>query len=114
MSQESNQSTVEDEIIFVDSPSEEFFCPVNSSLLLKPHLTLCCGKHLSEECANEIQEDGGSCPLCKAPDWSTVLNKHFSRQLKELQVFCNYKEKGCWWKGELLDLEHHVQSCAFR
>ena len=67
LSQERNQSTVEDEIIFVDSPSEEFFCPVNSSLLLKPHLTLCCGKHLSEECATEIQKDGGPCPLCKAP-----------------------------------------------
>ena len=114
ISREKCPSKAEDYIIFVDSPSEEFFCPINSSLLLQPHLTLCCGKHLSEECATRIQGEGGPCPLCKTPDWSTVLNKHFCHQVKELHVFCNHKEKGCWWKGELYNLENHVQSCTFR
>lgn len=28
-------------------------------------------------------EDGMPCPLCKTASWSTILNKHFQRQVKE-------------------------------
>ncbi|CAI8017373.1 hypothetical protein GBAR_LOCUS10554 [Geodia barretti] len=104
----------EEDYPFVEKPSEDFFCPVTLGLLLQPHLTSCCGKHLSEESATRIQGEGGPCPLCKAPDWSTVLNKLFRRQVKELHVFCRHKEKGCWWKGELSDFTQHVHSCQFR
>ncbi|CAI8033784.1 hypothetical protein GBAR_LOCUS19057 [Geodia barretti] len=104
----------EEDYPFVEKPSEDFFCPVTLGLLLQPQLTSCCGKHLSEESATRIQRDGGPCPLCKSPDWSTVLNKHLSRQVKELHVFCRHKEKCCWWKGELSDFIQHVQSCKFR
>ena len=104
----------EEDYPFVEKPSEDFFCPVTLGLLLQPHLTSCCGKHLSEESATRIQGEGGPCPLCKAPDWSTVLNKLFRRQVKELHVFCHHKEKGCWWKGELSDFTQHVHSCQFR
>ncbi|CAI8018734.1 Ankyrin repeat domain-containing protein 50, partial [Geodia barretti] len=104
----------EEDYPFVEKPSEDFFCPVTLGLLLQPHLTSYCGKHLSEESATRIQGEGGPCPLCKSPDWSTVLDKHVRRQVKELHVFCRHKEKGCWWKGELSDFTQHVQSCQFR
>ena len=104
----------EEDYPFVEKPTEDLFCPVTLGLLLQPHLTSCCGKHLSEESATRIQGEGGPCPLCKAPDWSTVLNKHLSRQVKELHVFCRYKEKRCRWKGELSDFTQHVQSCQYR
>ena len=81
---------------FTEKPSEEFFCPVTLGLLLQPHLTLCCGKHISEESAVRIQRRGGPCPLYNSPEWTTVLNKHFRRQVKELQVFCQHKQKGFW------------------
>ena len=83
-------------------------------LLLQPHLTSCCGKHLSEESATRIQGEGGPCPLCKSPDWGTMLDKLFRRQVKELHVFCRHKEEGCWWKGELSYFKQHVHSCQFR
>ncbi|CAI8032727.1 hypothetical protein GBAR_LOCUS18479 [Geodia barretti] len=104
----------EEDYPFVEKPSEDFFCPVTLGLLLQPHLMSCCGKYLSEESATRIQGEGGPCPLCKAPDWSTLLDKHVRRQVKELHVFCRHKEKGCWWKGELSDFTQHVQSCQFR
>ena len=81
-------------------------------LLLQPHLTSCCGKHLSQEAAIRIQGERGACPLCNEPDWSTVLNKHFKRQLYALRVFCRHEVRGCGWQGELSDLERHVQSCV--
>ena len=111
---EESRLSPDEDYPFVEKPSEDFFCPVTLGLLLQPHLTSCCGKHLSEESATRIQGEGGRCPLCKAPDWSTVLNKHLSRQVKELHVFCRHKEKGCWWKGELSDFTQHVQSCQYR
>ena len=104
----------EEDYLFVEAPSEEFYCPVTTGLLLEPHLTSCCGKHLSQEAATRIQREGGACPLCKAPSWSTMLNKHFQRQVKSLCVFCRHEERGCGWQGELGTLDSHVQSCPMR
>ena len=111
---EESRLSPDEDYPFVEKPSEDFFCPVTLGLLLQPHLTSCCGKHLSEESATRIQGEGGPCPLCKAPDWSTVLDKHVRRQVKELHVFCRHKEKRCRWKGELSDFTQHVQSCQYR
>ena len=97
--------------LFVEQPSDDFFCPVTYGLLLQPHLTSCCGKHLSEEAACRIRREGGACPLCNMACWSTMLNKHFQRQVNELVVFCLHDDRGCGWQGELSDLERHVQSC---
>ncbi|CAI8045380.1 hypothetical protein GBAR_LOCUS25100, partial [Geodia barretti] len=66
-----------------EEPPADFICPVTYKLLLQPHLTLCCGAHISPEAATTIQRDGMPCPLCKTSGWSTVLNKHFQRQVKE-------------------------------
>ena len=95
-------------------PAKDFFCPVTYGLLVEPHLTECCGKHLSWEAAARIKGEGGACPLCKAPRLTTLLNKHFLRQVKELRVFCHHEDKGCEWQGELSDLERHLRTCPKR
>jgi hypothetical protein len=76
-------------------------------LLHEPHLTSCCGKHLSQEAATKKQGDGEPCPHCNTAGWSTVLNRHFHRQVNSLRVFCRYEESGCEWQGELRDLDSH-------
>ena len=106
-----DNSSTEQEYHFVGKPSEDFFCPVMYGLLLEPHLTTCCGNHLSRDAATRIEGEGRPCPLCKAPHLKTTLNKHFRRQVYELRVFCCHKSRGCGWEGELSDQKHHVQSC---
>ena len=106
--------STEQEYHFVEQLSKDFFCPVTLDLLLHPHLTACCGKHLSQEAATRIQGGGGACPLCKKPHLNTMLDKHYLRQVNELHVFCHHKERGCGWQGELSDLERHVQSCYMK
>ena len=101
----------EHECLFVNKPSHELFCPVTTNLLLQPHLTSCCGMHLSQEAALRIKQDVKACPLCNETDWHTMLNKHFQRQMKNLMMFCTYKARGCRWQGELFELELHVRSC---
>ena len=104
----------EEDYLFVEEPSDDFFCPVTMGLLLQPHLTSCCGKHLSQEAAARIQGERGACPLCKEQSWSTVLNKHFQRQVNSLHVFCCHEDRGCGWQGELAAFHHHVESCPMR
>ena len=100
--------------LFVEQPSDDFFCPVTFGLLLHPYLTSCCGNHLSEEAASRIQREEGACPLCKKKDWSTMLSKHFQRQVHSLCVFCRHKDRGCGWQGELAAFHPHVNSCPMR
>ena len=97
---------------FVEKPSEEFFCPVTKNILLQPHLTSCCGRHLSREVATELQKGKKRCPLCKAVDWSTIWDKRFQREVKSLHVFCSNKNRGCEWQAELFSLDYHLQSCT--
>lgn len=101
----------EQEYHFVEQPPDEFYCPVTYSLLRKPHLTACCGKHLSEEAATKIQQISGKCALCNTPSLKTMLSKHFQRQVNELRVFCCHEDRGCAWQGELCEWERHVQNC---
>ena len=104
----------EEDYPFVEQPSKDFFCPVTFGLLLQPHLTSCCGNHISQEAASRIQRERGVCPLCNTHPWSTVLNKHFQRQVKSLRVFCRHDDRGCRWQGELEEIESHIQSCPMR
>jgi hypothetical protein len=100
--------------LFIEGPSEDYFCPVTAGLLLDPHLTSCCGKYLSQEAVIRIQMMEGVCPLCKSAEWSTVLNKELQRQVKSLRVFCRHEDRGCRWQGELRDFDKHVESCQMR
>ena len=107
-------ASTEQEYHFVEQLSKDFFCPVTLDLLLQPHLTACCGKHLSQEAATRIQRERGACPLCKEPQLDTMLDKNIRRQVNELYVFCRHEDRGCGWQGELSDLERHVQSCPLK
>ena len=104
----------EEDYVFVEQPSKDFFCPVIFSLLLQPHLTSCCGNHISQEAASRIQREGGACPICNTHPWSSMFSKHFQRQVKSVHVFCRHEDRGCGWQGELTNFNSHVQSCPMR
>ena len=102
----------EEDYLFVEEPSVDFFCPVTYGLLLQPHLTSCCGKLLSEEAATRIKKKGRRpCSLCKTSPWSIMLDKHFQRKVNSLSVFCCHEDRGCWWIGELAAFHNHVVCC---
>ena len=106
--------SVEEDYPFIEQPPEDFFCPVTYGILLQPHLTACCGKHLSREAATRIERSGGACPMCNSPRLNTLLDKHVRRQVNELRVLCRHEDRGCGWEGELSDLERHVRSCPMK
>ena len=102
------------DLSFVEQPSDDLFCPVTHRLMFQPHITVCCGKHLSQEAATWIQAEGKRCRMCKKLHLKTVLDERFRCQINKLRVFCRHEDRGCGWQGELSDLEHHVQSCPMK
>ena len=93
---------------FVKKPSEEYFCPVTFELLTDPVQTSCCGNHLTRTVADRLQAEGKSCPVCKEHPLSFTYDKYFKRKVTELKVYCKNKSAGCEWKGELGELDHHL------
>lgn len=100
------------EYLFVEDPSGEFFCPVTYDLIIQPHLTSCCGKHLSPKAIAKIKEEGKACPLCREQEWSAELDTDLKHKVEALLVFCPNVDRGCKWKGKLLQFDWHVLSCS--
>ena len=102
---------IEQEYDFIEKPPNDFFCPIMDDLLLDPYQTACCGNHLSSEAASRLQEEKRGCPICRKKILIVTLDQHFRRRVYQLRVFCCHKKRGCGWKGELFDLEQHIQTC---
>ena len=96
---------------FVDPPPYSLQCPVCLSALREPALLSCCGVKGCASCIGRIKAAGKSCPICQ-PSFDTMLDKQFQRKVLNLCVFCSNKEEGCEWKGELRDIETHLQKAC--
>ena len=101
-----------DELTFVEEPPKllELECPICLQVMLNdPHLVSCCGHHFCGPCIKKIQEDKGSCPVCKQLDYQAMVDKSTQRNINGLHVYCINNKEGCKWKGELKDLSSHLQ-----
>ena len=53
--------------------------------------------------------------MCRSENFNSYINKQVDRKVKNLLVYCNKKEEGCQWKGELNDVNDHAHnSCQFQ
>ena len=95
---------------FVEPPQKAFQtkCPVCLQILKEPHLISCCGHKFCRECIERIEKEKKPCPLCNVPDFTFMRERGLERSLKELEVWCSYREEGCEWKGKLGELEEHL------
>ena len=86
-------------------------CPMCLLPCREPHLISCCGKKVCHSCISRVQQDDQ--PLCHAPEFTTLLDREVERQILSLKVYCNNKEDGCTWIGELRQLEQHLTTCFY-
>uniref|UniRef100_A0A1X7STK2 RING-type domain-containing protein n=1 Tax=Amphimedon queenslandica TaxID=400682 RepID=A0A1X7STK2_AMPQE len=83
-------------------------CPVCFvSLYQNPFVNGECGHHLCGSCSKRLK----FCPECRV-SLKTHPDKSLQRVLKSLSVYCNKKNEGCEWEGELGDLQHHQENCV--
>ena len=83
-------------------------CLICMEILREPYTTSCCGKSFCLFCIKDIKDNNKPCPHCQCPKYAMIYNKGLQQSLIQLQVFCSNKEGGCQWKGELSQLENHL------
>ena len=96
---------------FVEEPPDALVCPVCLLPCREPHLISCCGKKACHSCISRVQLAGQPCPLCRTPEFATMIDREIERQVLSLKVYCNNKQDGCTWIGELRQLEGHLNTC---
>ena len=95
---------------FVKKPPEDVQskCPVCEQILREPYQTSCCGKSFCRVCIERIKTDNKPCPTCKEENFDTFHCKKLQNTLHGFQVYCSHKQEGCEWKGELGQLDNHL------
>jgi len=97
---------------FVEPPPSAFQteCPICHLILREPYLVSCCGNNFCHSCIQQQQAENGPCPVCREYNFDVFPNQGLNRTLKQLQVYCAHKKDGCQWKGELGELDQHLNS----
>ena len=85
-------------------------CPVCLQILREPYATDCCGKSFCSFCIQQIKMNGKPCPLCNSAKYDLHPNMGLKQSLYQLSVYCTNKSGGCEWKGELGELDKHINS----
>lgn len=95
---------------FVKPPPGAFQveCPICCMILRKPYQADCCGNNFCHTCVQQVQTNNTPCPTCREDNFVMFINKGLDRSLKQLKVYCTYREVGCQWRGELGELDRHL------
>ena len=95
---------------FVKRPSSDLGqadCPVCLLVLREPQQVTCCGYSYCRSCIQRVLADKNVCPTCNE-QFTTFPNKGLKRALYAQKVYCVHHVLGCWWKGELGELDRHL------
>ena len=83
-------------------------CPVCRLVLGDPYQAKCCGTNFCHSCQQLIQADQSPCPICREENFQVFPNKELKHSIRQIHVWCTHREDGCKWRGELRELEHHL------
>ena len=82
--------------------------PASSQRVLPSHLLW---EELCKECIERVTKAGSKrCPTCKTENFLSYPNKGLQQSLYDFEVYCSHKSKGCEWRGELRELDKHLNS----
>ena len=97
------------DVKFVEEPNVPLKteCLICQLTLRDPYETECCNNYVCKVCVEEYKRRKADCFLCRknlkyreAPAQKRVIN--------QLKVYCTHREQGCQWKGELGELDKHL------
>ena len=69
---------------FVESPSEDFDCPVCFQIMHDPFLIACCGNHFCQVCMESAKERNNRCPFCNEKHIAGIVDKKTSASDKRV------------------------------
>ncbi|XP_065917773.1 TNF receptor-associated factor 3-like isoform X2 [Dysidea avara] len=100
---------------FVGDPPDEVICRICQYPSRNPYLTVCCGHVLCKSCLDGCIANSRACPVCRSKKFKSYINKQIDRKVRSLLVYCDKKEEGCQWKGEINDVNDHAYNyCQFQ
>ncbi len=86
-------------------------CPISKQIMLDPHKTSCCGKHLSRAAIDVLDhdEDGAElvCPVCSTSPFDAKQDCLLKDKIQTLKIYCPHKYEGCHWNGDIRLLKGH-------
>ena len=97
---------------FVEKPPKAFQyeCPICLLVLREPYQATCCGKSFCKKCIDRVKGNNQDCPTCNERNFNLFHNKGLEQSLHDFEVYCSHKSKGCEWRGELRELDKHLNS----
>ena len=104
--------TIPRNFINLDQISYYLQCCICNDVYNNP-MRLDCGHTYCYNCIKGWMKKKNECPNCR----TSIVESLISRDLlayniiNDLEVSCNNEDKGCPWKGPLLELENHVRTC---
>ena len=100
---------------FVEPVKDRYTCPICHLAAREPMLTKC-GHQFCQECLRPLIRDGNAtCPVCREElkESEMFLNNMTKREILSLKIYCDQREKGCSWQGELRQCDEHNQECGY-
>ena len=96
-------------------PSDDQKCPICHLVVRNTYQVNCCGKILCKGCLMKYRMQSQKCPMCR----THIGNKYFKdtrsdREIKSLKVYCDNKEAGCDWTGQVRVIEKHLEDCGYQ
>ena len=90
--------------------SPDLRCPICLLVLYNPFQVDCCGRRFCRECISTVVAEVKPCPACKCKsgEYDFFKDKGQKQAIFELKVHCLHKKAGCNWKGELYQLDNHL------
>ena len=98
---------------FAETPPDKYLCCICTNVLRDARLTECCGQHYCNSCLSRWLDRKKTCPHCREDDFKSMVNRAVIREINELRIRCNYREKGCDWVGELGVIKQHFKGCDY-
>lgn len=84
-------------------------CSQCQHFLSDPYQVTCCGANYCYSCLNKLRADRRSCPKCHSES-GEFTDKCLRRSLSAVTVGCSNQEEGCTWRGELGQLDDHLNT----
>ena len=93
---------------FIDPVSNDYYCKKCTLVARKLTFTNCCGNSYCHACIAETKKQAMPCPACGMENFFTVELPKFQQRIRDLQVYCSMKRRGCGWCGTLEQLDTHL------
>ena len=104
--------TIPRNFINLDQISYYLQCCICNDVYNNP-MRLDCGHTYCYNCIKGWMKKKNECPNCRMSIVESLISRDLLAYniINDLEVSCNNEDKGCPWKGPLLELENHVRTC---